>query len=110
MVHHRRAEETRNAVDLADINNDDVLDIVATNVSMDVVIVAINNGDGSYTISTYPVGPNPCAIKASDLNRDELIDLVVADHSTNSIYVLLRNAQGSYEPLIQFETVVDNRP
>ncbi|CAF3884838.1 unnamed protein product [Rotaria sp. Silwood1] len=80
-------------VNVADIDNDDNLDIVTVYSQSDSVSVNLGYGNGSFkaaTIySTGAAGSHPCSIVFGDLNNDSRLDLIIANEGTDNIAVLL---------------------
>jgi len=88
----------------ADLNGDGCLDLATVNYDFDRVSVLLNNGDSTFTDSTftldslYPVGLDPQSIFAADLNGDDDIDLVTANWASANVSVLPNNGNGTFAP------------
>ncbi|MFI5377668.1 MAG: Ig-like domain-containing protein [Tepidisphaerales bacterium] len=91
-------------VAVADVNNDGIPDIIATNAVAHTVSVNLGNGDGTFqaAISTSFAHNGPLGIAAADFNHDGKCDVVVAD-STDKAYVLFGNGAGRFTtgPVLQ---------
>ncbi len=95
-------------VDVADLNNDGKLDLIAgVSGTPNRVEVFLNNGNRTFASpTTYPVGSLPFDIELVDLNKDGKVDLISADTNTG-VSVLLGNGNGTFAartetPLVGF--------
>jgi hypothetical protein len=78
-----------NTVVLADVNNDDKLDVVVANAAGDAVDVLLGLGDGTFkSPEAYNTGAGPVAVLVADANGDGLPDLVSANWGDDTITVL----------------------
>jgi hypothetical protein len=75
---------------LADLNNDDYLDIATINYGADNVVVLLNNGDGTFQdADIYSVlADGPVSITSSDFDNDGLIDLAVSCENERLFFVM----------------------
>jgi hypothetical protein len=77
---------------LGDVNNDNRLDVVITDLYNDNVVVLFGDGDGSFSnrrnYSTGSVSES-VSITLGDFNNDSILDIVVANQNTNTIGVFL---------------------
>ncbi len=95
------------AIAVADLDGDQILDLVASDPSADEVNVMLGVGDGSfYADVPYAVGDTPIEIAIADLNGDKFPDLAVANYRGNDLSVLLGNGDGSFGPASSFPTSV----
>ena len=78
----------------ADLNNDKKLDLVATCVEGDIVVL-LGNGDGTFqTPAYYTISGTPVIAQPVDLNDDGYLDIAAATPSA----VLIMLNQGSTAP------------
>lgn len=78
---------TASQIAVADMNNDGIPDIVASDHGT--VDVFWGKPDGTYSVpDTYDVGTNLQAITVADFNQDGAPDIAVADAATGSIVIL----------------------
>ncbi len=106
------------AVTLADVNGDGLLDIVAvsycnSSCSSGVVNVMLGNGDGTFQPAVaYNTGaPTAKAVAVGDTNGDGKLDLLVVQecNSTNScsngvLSVLLGNGDGTFQSAVNYSS------
>lgn len=86
----------------ADLNNDNVLDLVLGNLD-GTVTVLLGNGDGSFlSATTYTVGLLPISVAATDFDKDGAIDVAVALSDRKSVAVLLGNGDGTLRVPIEY--------
>ena len=87
------------------VNNDTILDLVATNLAAQNFSVLIGNGDGTFLPAVnYATGVEPTAVCLGDLDRDGDNDCVVACAANNKIFVYLNNGSGVMVPASQCTT------
>ncbi|CAF4176589.1 unnamed protein product, partial [Adineta steineri] len=80
------------SIAVADVNNDNQLDIIVSNCRTNNVVVFIGESNGNFPNQrTYSTGANSCPtwVILSDINNDNILDIVVADNGTNMIGVFL---------------------
>lgn len=92
------------AVLAADLNGDQILDLITADFQDNAVSVFHGNGDGSFqTRRMHFAGQGPVAIAASPLRTDgPLNDLVVANLFTGDVSVLLAIGEGNFEPEVPY--------
>jgi Bacterial type II and III secretion system protein/FG-GAP-like repeat len=102
-------------VALADVNNDQVLDLIVAdsgtvasgnNTVINSVSVFLGNGDGTFGNSTtarldFPAGTNPTSIAIADFNVDGLPDMAVTATGDNALAVLIGVGGGIFSPPIE---------
>ncbi|CAF1354496.1 unnamed protein product [Adineta steineri] len=79
----------------ADLNNDNIMDIVVPLNAANRLGVFLGNGDGSFKkIQTFSLGTgvNPYAVATGDFNNDGRIDVVTANNITGDASVLLNTS------------------
>ena len=111
-----QASVATSAVDAADVDNDDDLDLVAVagrfNPSNTTIDVLLNDGSGAFTRTQVEGGTGPSAVVVADLDGDDVLDLVVpntgffdeGDPTAGSVSVLLGNGDGTYAPEVRYPT------
>lgn len=84
---------------VADLNNDDYDDLVASDTNGgELIQIALNDQDGTYTYSTTSPGTtNVQRIVAGFFDADSDIDLAVADFTTNETRVYIGNGDGTFD-------------
>jgi hypothetical protein len=91
------------ALAVADVNGDGVLDLVAGNDTDNNVSVLIGNGDGTFkTHVDYPAGSFPHWVALADFNGDGAPDIVVTNEGDSDVGVLLNNGDGTFGPMNTF--------
>lgn len=92
-------------VGVADVNGDDMPDVVVTNFWTGTVGVLLGNGDGTFrpAVTYSPSGANPTAIAIADVSGDGQPDLVVGIWS-GGVAVLFGNGDGTFEPAVTHTT------
>ena len=91
---------TPGAVELADLNNNGILDLIVANSGSNNVLVypglgngtfgpALNGGHGFFT------GTNPVGITVADLNGDGRPDLIIANKGSNDVSILINAKVGN---------------
>jgi hypothetical protein len=84
----------------ADLNEDGILDLVATENYEGDVAVLIGQGSGGigdgtfYVGGHYAIGPEPVRIVIADLNSDGILDVVAANGAGAGTFVLFGNGIG----------------
>ncbi|CAF4931507.1 unnamed protein product [Rotaria socialis] len=86
-------------IDIADLNNDNRLDIVVSNYRTDNVAILFGYGNGSfYNRVFYSTGnysqPNTAII--CDFNNDKILDIAVANSGTSNIFILYGFGHGIF--------------
>jgi hypothetical protein len=90
-----------------DFNNDNYLDIAATFLRTNKIVILLGCGNGSFTMMmAYSTGSGskPRGIVAGDVNNDDRFDIVVANSGTNNIGILLGYGNGSFAPIMTYST------
>src|SRR5690625_589386 len=84
------------SVALADLNGDDLLDVITANRRGNSVTVRLGREDGSFGDSvTYETGEEPIFVQTGDLNNNGNLDLITANRS-NSVTILPGNGDGTF--------------
>ncbi|MBX7218649.1 MAG: FG-GAP-like repeat-containing protein [Blastocatellia bacterium] len=88
-----------NAIDIADLNRDGQLDVVAVNPNSDNISIVLGNGGGGFTPaagSPITVGNNPKDVVIADFNNNGLLDIAVVNTDSNNVTILLGNGSGGF--------------
>jgi len=91
------------AIDLAFINNDSYVDVIAAN-SLGGTTLLLGNGDGTFKNHlSFSSGVNTSHVEAGDLNNDGIVDLVSSyAGAVNQLRVLIGKADGTYSSLSSY--------
>lgn len=84
---------------VADLNNDNILDIVVINSGHENIGVRLGIGDGFFGVETiYSTGPNsfPQSVDIADLNKDNQLDIVITDSKNSSINIFFGYGNGTF--------------
>ena len=80
----------------ADLNHDNVTDLISVNQS-DSITIFLGKGNALFQDGQIVnVGQNPTSVTVFDLNRDHDLDLVVTNKISNNLSVLLGNGTGKF--------------
>jgi hypothetical protein len=80
-----------------DFNGDGKVDLAITAPDIDVVVVMLGNGDGTFTAGqTIPDTDGPFFITTGDFNGDGKADLAVANPGGQDVTILLGNGDGTF--------------
>ena len=83
-------------VDVADLNDDDILDLVVANSTSNNVSVLLGNGDGSFQgQQLFPAGSQLLVAAVSDINSDTILDIITANQ-TAEVCLLLGDGDGTF--------------
>ncbi|CAF3821681.1 unnamed protein product [Adineta steineri] len=89
-----------------DLNNDQILDIIASDSNSGGIAIFMGYGNESYgtplIIPTYDDRPNSLAI--GDVNNDHRLDIVYASQSISTVGILLGNRNGTFDNIITYST------
>jgi hypothetical protein len=80
-----------------DFNGDGIPDIAAAQ-DAGPVVIALGNGDGTFTLQNtdFQTGPGLICMAVGDFNGDGKLDLVLANGSTGTATILLGNGDGTF--------------
>jgi hypothetical protein len=86
-----RAGDRPESVAVADLNGDNMLDVVTANFFSGEVSVLLGNGDGTFRGQRrFPAGVRPISVAVADLDGDNTMDLVTANFGSDDVSVLLQ--------------------
>ena len=89
-------------VELADFNQDGVLDLVAGS-SGSSVYVRLGLGNGAFgAAEIYYTGSWALHVTVADFNTDTILDLAVANENSNTVSILMGNANGTFATAINY--------
>jgi len=85
-----------------DFNRDGNLDVAATSVSTNSVVIFLGQVDGTFLqqSTTYPTGPTaktPFNLAVADLDGDQFQDLIVSSDSDANVAILYGKGDGTFE-------------
>jgi hypothetical protein len=95
-----------------DFNNDGILDLAYGQASPTQIVVALGNGDGTFTVSSSSnTGININNQVAGDFNQDGNLDIIAtySNGSSTGMLVLFGNGDGTFQSP-QIISLVGNRP
>ena len=82
------------ALTAADVNGDQLQDLVVVNQGVNSVSVFLGHGNGTAVLSeTYAVGNAPQAVAVGDFNGDSFPDLAVANSGGDTVSILINQGQ-----------------
>ncbi len=85
------------SVVLADVDDDDDLDLAVAASGDDTVAVLLGQPGGSFAgAQTHGVGDDPSVVVTGDFDEDGVTDLAVTDHGSDTVSVLLGTGGGDF--------------
>jgi streptogramin lyase len=100
-------------VAVADLNDDDQLDIIVANYGTNNIGVLLGYGNGSFaniTMFSTGDGSHPFWVTLGDLNNDDRLDIAVANSASNTVGVLLGYGNGSFGKQTSYLMGYGSRP
>ncbi|CAF1458587.1 unnamed protein product, partial [Rotaria sp. Silwood1] len=99
-------------VTVADLNNDNRLDLAVANFGTNNVQIFHGFGNGSFAsqIELSTGSSRPIAIIAVDFNNDSILDIATANHETHSVSIFYGYGHGNFSPPITYTTGYDSLP
>ncbi|CAF4050650.1 unnamed protein product, partial [Adineta steineri] len=101
------------SVTIADMNNDNQLDIIVANEGIDAIGIFFGYGNGSFTkqlLVSCGDHSSPWYAIAGDFNQDGRLDLATANYATSSIGVFYGYGNGSFGNLTTYSTGINSNP
>ena len=101
------------SVATADVNGDNILDIIVANTGTNNVGVFLNAGNGTFSNQTiYSTGldSGPFSVVGADVNGDGKLDINVANNGTNTIGVFLNIGNGMFATINLYSTAYGSFP
>jgi hypothetical protein len=98
---------------VADVNGDDVLDILTANYNANNVGVLLGTSTGTFGMATTystGAGSQPSGLAVSDVNADGKPDVLTANSLTNSVGVLLGTGTGSFAAVATYSAGPSSTP
>lgn len=96
---------SRRDVELADMNGDGILDLVATDSDALTILVSLGNGNGTFKAATsFSIGQETYRLALGDVNGDGKVDVVTTSYGSDRLTVLLGNGTGSLQAPILTST------
>lgn len=94
-----------NFLKLADLNNDDLMDLVYLNNGDNSLSIRLSNEDGTFTApQNYVVGANPKEFVIEDFNLDNSLDIAVTSLDQNIVSVLHGDNMGNFDSRLDLVT------
>jgi hypothetical protein len=92
------------SVTMADLNGDQIADLITANRASNDVAVLSGNGNGTFqSPQRFAVGTSPTSVAVGDLNGDGIADIVVANGGTSQdVSVLRGNGNGTFQTQQRF--------
>lgn len=99
-------------IQLADLNGDDTLDLLATYNNESLLAIWLGKGDGTFLLPlTYGTGPNPQSLTTTDLDGDGLIDVVVSHYDDSTVWFYQNIGSGIMSQLpVNLSTGTNTQP
>jgi hypothetical protein len=95
---------------VADLNGDQVPDLVTADRLDDQVSVLLGNGDGTFQAPVaFDTGNGSVAVATGDLDGDGHIDLAVANHVDDTVSVLFGDGAAAFAPPADYDVDSDPR-
>jgi hypothetical protein len=99
------------SVAVADLNQDNRLDIIVGNYLSGSVGVLLGYGNGSFGAQTiFSTSFNPYSVAVGDFNNDSHLDIVVANTGSSNVGLLLGYGNGSFAAQTTFSTGSGSNP
>jgi len=101
---------THYGITAAELNNDNLLDLVVP-IVLDSVTVLLNNGNRQFDITSYDLGLDyPNDAKASDLDKDGYMDIFACMQNTAELEIIMNEGDGTFGGFIEYPTYPGGDP
>jgi len=88
---------------LADLDADDILDLVQTSDGSNQLGVRLGNGDGTFEPPVwFSSGAGPRLCVAADFDSDSCLDLAAANFGSNDVSVFIGRGGGDFDPAVNY--------
>jgi hypothetical protein len=102
------------SVAIADLDNDNKLDIAVANYRTDSIIVLLGDGNGNFSVQNIPFfnssNWNPDSIAIGDFNADNRSDIAVVTYDLNYVDIILNYRNYSFLSQTTYPTNSDSYP
>jgi hypothetical protein len=86
-----------NRITIADLNNDEILDVATSDFHKDGISVLLGDGKGAFGEPThFPVVFDPIRITSADVDDDGNLDVLTANFGSHTIGVMLGDGEGGF--------------
>lgn len=111
-IYHMGYDSVPYSIAVADVNKDDILDLVVVNYGTSELVIVLRNTNGSFDIHRYSTGANshPTAVAITNFDNDDALDIVVANSDTSNVAVFLGYRDGRFTNLTRYSTGFGSRP
>jgi len=105
-----KTDEVPYGIKVADLNNDQIDDVVITNKSDGTMTIFLGNGDGTLrNAGKYSVGGEPTVPAVGDFNNDGVNDIAVGSWTDDTVTVFLGKGDGTFsEPPRRFKASIQS--
>ncbi|CAF4047001.1 unnamed protein product [Rotaria sp. Silwood2] len=114
MVPYSTGENSNtDAITVADLNNDGILDIVAANKGTGNIGIFLGKGNATFSNqTTFSTGTDsrPFSVATGDFNNDNRLDIAVANYWNSNVGILLGHGNGSFSRQMTYSTGTDSNP
>lgn len=101
------------SIEVADLNEDNQLDLVVTNSGTNNLVIYLGYGNGRFAKEIlYAIidHSNPTSLVIADLNNDHQLDIGVANNGTGTIGIFLGYGNGSFQSEISYSLGFNSHP
>ena len=99
MNYHTGYDSLPKSLAIADLNNDNHLDIVVANSGTNNIGIFVGNGNGTFAdqkIYSTGVGSNPSSVAVGDVDHDDHVNIIVANSDAKSISIFFEGRHAIY--------------
>jgi hypothetical protein len=102
------------SVAIADLNNDNKLDIAVANYGTASVVILLGYGNGKFSVQKIPFFTNsnwnPYSVAIGDFNTDNRSDIAVVNYDFNYVDIILNYRNYSFYSQTTYTTKIDSDP